>query len=211
VKKLLIAASVLLLVFATVTQADRQRAFMHVQAHNQSDGLRNRAYFVGAYPNTLGIEDGFESFGGNINMVGVLFHPDDLDQPPVYTIAAGPRLTGNESPEEVRGNRQFARLEEAALEHARELISSFDEQGLPTMFSGYNYSNSNRFIHLRFGGGDLNPSDEGFHFTWIAEAFPLRAALIQMIPVYLAAAALLAALFLPQRKNKTTPKENLDA
>ena len=196
-KKLFVVVSVLLLIFATVMQAERQRIFMWHQAHDV-DSLRSRAYFVGAYPNTLGIADGFESFSGNINIVGVLFHPDHLDQPPAYTIAVGPRLTGNESPEQVRSNRRFAQLEASATNHARELISSFDEQGLPTISAIYDGSDNLR--RLRLGFSELNPSDEGFHFTWVAEAFPLPAALHQMIPVYLAATLLLAALFIRRKK-----------
>jgi len=182
-------------------QAERQRIFMHVQAHSQAESLRSRANFMTSYPGVIPLAEGFESFSGNINMVSVMFHRAHLDEPPVYTIVLGPRLSGNEGSEEVRSNRRLARLEEMAVEHAREFIASLEHDD-PTISS---FHGSDNLRHFRAGFSDLNPTDEGFYLTWVAEAFPLPAALLQMIPVYLMATLLLTALFLSRKKYKENP------
>ena len=205
-KKLLVVVSILLLVLATTMQAERQRIFMWHQAQHQADLLRTRVYFFSSNPEEFPQTEIFESFMGNINIVGVLFHPEHLDQPPTYTVALGPGLGRSDvSPEDDRNNRRIAQLEASAINHARELIASL-EQDDSTVSSIYDGSDNLR--RLRIGVSDLNPTDEGFHFTWVAEAFPLRAALRQLIPIYIMTALLLTALFLPRKKH--TPKENSD-
>jgi len=197
----LVVISVLLLAFATMQQAERQRIFLWHQAHHQAESLRSRANFMVSYPDVIPLEEELESFFGSINIVGVMFHQDHLDQPPTYTVAAGPRLTGSESAEEVRSSRRLARLEEAATNHARALIASLqpDHPAVSSVYGG-----SDNLRRLCIGFSDLNPTDEGFHFTWVAEAFPLPAALRQMIPIYLLTALLLAALYHTRKKYKTT-------
>ena len=207
-KKLLVVVSILLLVFATYEQAHWQREFAGHQAFMQSYPLRGLAG-TRATPTGLPLEEAeFDNLGGNLNMVAVLFHKDHVDQPPVYAAALGRGLGRSElSPEEIRSIRRFARLEAEALEHARDFaatIAIVEQQGYA---EGIGVDPGNLWRYTFRHNAQLTDTD--FHFTWVAETFPLAAALRQLIPVYLMTALLLTALFIPRKKRKQ--EENPDA
>ena len=210
-KKLFIVVGVLLLVFATYEQAHWQREFAWYQASAQGDRMQN---FAGMLRTGAGpfLEYDFTSLGGNINMVTVLFHKDYVDQSPVYTAVLGRGLGRSESPEDVRNIRRFARLEAEALEHARDFAAvmvMLEQQGYATG-TGFDPGNLWRSI---FRHSDALPTDDECHctwqFTWVAETFPLAAALRQMIPVYIMAALLLAALGFAKKKHSKTQNDLL--
>ena len=213
----LVVVSMLLLVFATYSQAHWHRNAMSHQAfalgeHMQTLAGMRRAGFASPFQ-----ENGFTAFFGNINMAAVLFHKDHMDQPPVYTVVLGRGLSGYEhespEPEYVRSIRRFARLEAEALEHAREVAAVLAVLEREGYASGPDVWPGNLWRYT-FRRSDTLPTDDDcqltWQFTWVAETYPLAAAMRQLIPVYIMTALLLTALILTQRQLTKTRKENLD-